>query len=105
MNALYRDSPILQALHTHLQILQLLDSHHWVGEVLGEILFGCPISNCSVRWHVRWRGGGGEGEEGERGGGGGGGVLLQCMNVHTHDTNHHVVPKSMQLQTVLFRPG
>ena len=28
-------------------------------------------------------------------------VCLCC----SHDTNHHVVPKSMQLQTVLFRPS
>ena len=40
-----------------------------------------------------------DGTCGGEGGGGGGverGVLLQCMNVHTYDTNHHVVPKSMQ---------
>ena len=24
---------------------------------------------------------------------------------YIHDTNHHVVPKSMQVQTVLFRPS
>ena len=28
-----------------------------------------------------------------------------CIKYIVHDTNHHVVPKSMQLQTILFRPG
>ena len=31
-------------------------------------------------------------------------IFKKQLHVH-HDTNHHVVPKSMQLQTVLFRPG
>ena len=33
--------------------------------------------------------------------------LINCRDTaaHVRDTNHHVVPKSSQLQTVLFRPG
>ena len=27
------------------------------------------------------------------------------MYLRIHDTNHHVIPKSMKLQTVLFRPN
>ena len=30
---------------------------------------------------------------------------LAASYIHVHDINHHVVPKSMQLQTVLFRPS
>ena len=43
-----------------------------------------------------------------RGGGGGRereGKERKKWELEVHDTNHHVVPKSMQLQTVLFRPG
>ena len=32
-------------------------------------------------------------------------VIDLPTTIHVHDTNHHVVPKSMQLQTVLFQPG
>ena len=31
--------------------------------------------------------------------------IILYMFVNIHDTNYPVVPKSMQLQTVLFRPG
>ena len=32
-------------------------------------------------------------------------VLIKNFLLIAHDTKHHVVPKSMQLQTVLFRPS
>ena len=44
-----------------------------------------------------------EGER-ERGRGREGG-WVNLLQYGTHDTNHHVAPKSMQLQTVLFRPS
>ena len=32
-------------------------------------------------------------------------IVAIVLQIHVHDTNHHVVPKSMQLQTVLFQPS